>query len=92
MPDQLEKAEITFLLGDNPDSIVRALFTTVDGDFEMKYLGFTISQYMERLAAWCEKAAQERRDLERLMESMEAGNLQQMAILRYIDSLILSVR
>ncbi|KAI4264151.1 MAG: hypothetical protein L6R42_000732 [Xanthoria sp. 1 TBL-2021] len=63
VPEHLKGAYITFLLGDKPGSTVRALFATIDGEFEMKYLGFTINQYLERFSAWYEESAQLRRDL-----------------------------
>ncbi|KAL8850873.1 MAG: hypothetical protein Q9221_004186 [Calogaya cf. arnoldii] len=62
VPEHLEKAHVTFLLSDNPDSVVRVLFATPDGHFEMKYLGFTTNQYLERLPAWGEESVRLKRD------------------------------
>lgn len=72
VPAHLKAADLTFLLGDNPDSIVHALFTTINGSIELKYLGFTISQYLERLMSRCEALAEIREKCYQAMEAMSA--------------------
>lgn len=56
LPQHLKNACVTFLLGDEPDPFVRALYTTSDGDFEVMHLNFTIGQFLDRLPAYCEEA------------------------------------
>ncbi|KAL8917212.1 MAG: hypothetical protein Q9172_005942 [Xanthocarpia lactea] len=56
---------------DGPEFDVHALFVTNDGDLEMKYLGFTISYFLEHLLALCEESAEANR---RIMAQQEAGN------------------
>ncbi|KAI4264651.1 MAG: hypothetical protein L6R42_000249 [Xanthoria sp. 1 TBL-2021] len=57
VPEHLRDAYVAFLLGENLDCTVRALFMTINGDVEMKYLDFTMTQYLERLSAWPKERA-----------------------------------
>ncbi|KAL9637042.1 MAG: hypothetical protein Q9204_002026 [Flavoplaca sp. TL-2023a] len=58
IPENLKGSYVTFLLGEGDDPDVRALFSTAEDTFELKHLGFNMSDYMHRLQGWYEKLVQ----------------------------------
>ncbi|KAL8644473.1 MAG: hypothetical protein Q9226_007746 [Calogaya cf. arnoldii] len=71
VPEHLKGAEVTFLLGvEEHDPSLRVLFSTHDGNFELKHLEFKLSHYMDWLQKWCDDSAQRDRALG-IAEGME---------------------
>ena len=58
VPEHLKEAKVTFFLGQGHDPSISVLFSTVDGDFELKHLRLTMSEYMDRLQRWCETSTE----------------------------------
>ena len=52
VPVYWKAARITFLLSEEADPSIRALLLREEGQFEMKYLGFTVKEYVARLEKW----------------------------------------
>ena len=65
VPVYVSNARIIFLLSEGADPNIRALFLREEGQFEMKYLGFTVKEYVARLKKWNQEQS------ERLRKSME---------------------
>ena len=61
VPEYLKDARITFLLGEEADPRIRVLFWREEGQFEMKYLGFTVKEYIARFESWNQESAEKRR-------------------------------
>ena len=61
VPAHLREARVTFLLSEGDDPSIRALFSREEGQFEMKYLKFTIKEYMARFEMWYQEACEKRR-------------------------------
>ena len=61
IPVHLQNAMVTFLLGEGADSSIRALFSRGEGLFEMKFLSFTMKEYLARLEEWRSKDAEQHR-------------------------------
>lgn len=71
VPVHLKDAMVSFLLDDGFDTKIRALFSGVDGVFELKFLGFTMREYLARLG----KLHDEDVEKEKVMwQKMEAQN------------------
>ena len=61
VPVHLKSAQVTFLLSEGADPSIRALFSREDGQFEMKYLGFTVKEYVARFVKWHQEESEKRR-------------------------------
>ena len=61
VPVYLKDADIIFLLSEGADPSIRVLFWTEEGQFEMKYLGFTVKEYLTRLESWQQERSEERK-------------------------------
>lgn len=71
VPVYLKDAHIIFLLSEGADPSIRVLFWTEEGQFEMKYLGFTVKEYLTRLEIWEKEASEKWR---RALEEQEKLN------------------
>ncbi len=74
VPENLKGGYVTFLLGEGHDPDVRALFSTAEGNFELKHLGFNMSNYMHLLQGWYEKLVQS--DKERQQQRDNVGGFE----------------
>ena len=67
VPEYVKDARIIFLLGEETDPHIRVLFWREEGQFEMKYLGFTVKEYVARLESWNQESSEKwRKNLEEL--------------------------
>ena len=71
VPEYVKDAHIIFLLGEETDQRIRVLFWREEGQFEMKYLGFTVKEYVARLESWHQESSEKKR---RALEELDKLN------------------
>ena len=60
VPVHFKTAQVIFLLSEGANPSIRALFLREGGQFEMKYLGFTVNGYIARVEKWHQKQSEKR--------------------------------
>lgn len=58
VPVHWEEAKVSFLLDDGFDTRIRVLCSGVDGAFELKFLAFTMREYLAKLRKWRDEKAE----------------------------------